>query len=302
MCAVVYTCLGSGEMKKGLQIDTSLISIMLIVLISSTLVVFSFAREKIESPVVILKNIYPSVLFSQASVTTRERMDFSFSLAARRDIETLEIQYITLVQTLPVYMGGDQTGDTLEEIAKGISPIGKMIEATENDLVPYQVLSVEGSIRNLSYSGIFLDFPIVRLFNDPSSSGQVYSSFLVFENGTDILYFEGISDFFLYRLGGFVDVDLPEGDEDKSAISILRIRKNDDVTSYSSAIGAPSDWLGMEQTPDFGRVVFEDVAKHDTFSIDFTVEIPRRPPMWSAQVIRVYADGELVDTEVNLVG
>jgi hypothetical protein len=289
-------------MAKGLQVDASLISIMLIVLISSALIVFSFAREKIESPVVILKNLYPSILYSQASVTTRERMDFSFSLAARRDIETLEIQYVTLVQTLPVFVGGNQTGDTLEEIASGISPIKRMIEATENDLVSNEVLAVEGSIRNLSYSGIFLDFPIIRLFTDTSSSGQVCSSFLVFENGSDILYFKGISDFFLYRLGGYVDVDLPEGDEQKSAISILRIRENDDVTSYSSAIDAPSDWLGMEQTPDFGRVIFEDVVKHDTFSIDFTVEIPRRPPMWSAQVIRVYADGELVDTEVNLVG
>jgi len=274
---------------------------MLIVLITSALIVFSFAREKIDSPVVILKNLYPSVLFSQASVTTRERMDFSFSLAARREIKTLEVQYVTLVQTDPVFTGGNQTGMDLREICEGISPIGKMIEATGNDLVPYDVLEAEGSVRNLSYAGLFFDFPLTRLFNDPSTSGQVYSSFLVLENGTDIVYFEGISDFFLYRLGGFVDVDLPEGDEQKSAIATMRIRKNEETTSYSSATDAPPGWLGMEETPEFGRVVFKDVEKHDTFTIDFTVEIPRRPQKWSAQVIRVYADGTLVDMEVNLV-
>jgi hypothetical protein len=288
-------------MGKGLQIDSSLISIMLIVLITSALIVFSFAREKIDNPVVILKNLYPSVLYSQASVTTREKMVFSFSLAARRDIETLEIQYVTLVQTDPVFTGGNQTGTDLREIAEGISPIGNMIEATGNDLVPYEVLEAEGSVRNLSYPGFFFDFPLTRLFNDPQSSGQVYTSFLVLENGTDIVYFEGISDFFLYRLGGFVDVDLPEGDEQKSAIASMRIRRNEETTSYSSATDAPSGWQGMEETPEFGRAIFKDVVKHDTFTIDFTVEIPRRPQDWSAQVIRVYADGILVGMEVNLV-
>ena len=288
-------------MGKGLRIDSSLISIMLIVLISSALIVFSFAREKIDSPVVILKNLYPSYLHHQASVTTRNRMDFSFSLAARRDIDTLEIQYVTLVQTNPVFIGGNQTGETVEEIAEEISPIWELIEATENERVPHEVLPAQGSIKNLSYSGIFYDFPLVRLYNDPSTSGQVHSSYMVLENETGILYFEGISDYFLFRLGGFVDLDLPEGDELKSSISSLRIRRNDEVTSYSSAIDAPSGWLGMEETPAFGRVIFTDVNKDDIFSIDFTIEIPKRPQKWSAQVIRVYADGELAEMEVNLV-
>ncbi len=290
-----------ARMREGLLIDSSLVSIMLIVLISSALIVFSFAREKIDNPVVVLKNLYPPVMFSQASVRTRERMDFSYSIAARRDIDTLEIQYTTLVQVDPVFREGNKTGETVEEIAKEISPLHALIETTTNDHVPYDVVTVEASVQNLNYTGLFYDFPLVRLYSDPSVSGVVYTSFLVLSNVTDVVYFEGISDFFLNRLGGFVDVDLPEGDEQKSAIASLRMRRNEEVISFSSAVDAPSGWKTMEEVPEFGRVVFPSVRKHDTFSIDFTVEIPMRPRAWSAQVIRAFADGELVDIRVNLI-
>ncbi len=276
---------------------------MVIVLISSALVVFSFAREKIDSPVVVLKNIYPEKIYSQASVTTRERMDFSFSLAARRGIKTLEIQYVTLVQTDPIYIDKNlsEVVASLGQVCRNIAPIVALIEETENDYIGHDVLPVEGGLKNLSYMGLFYDFPIVRLYSDPTLSGQIYTSFLVIDNGTDILYFEGISDFFLNRLGGFVDLHLPEGDEMKSAIASLRIRRNNNATSYSSAADAPDDWRTMEDTPNFGRVIFSNAEKHDTFSIDFSIETPRRPQKMSAHVIRVYADGELVETVLNLM-
>ncbi len=269
-------------------------------MISSALVVFSLAGEKIDSPVVILKNIFPPVLFSQASVTTRERMDFSLSLAARRNVDTLEIQYSTLIQVEPRFTA-NASGKSIQDIATTISPIFALIDATENDKVLYEAVEVEGSIRNLSYTGIFYDFPVVRLYSDPSASPEVYTSFLVFENETGVIYMEGISDFFLNRLGGYAEIQLPEEDMAKSAIASLRIRRNEDVTSYSSSEDAPAGWTSMEEAPHFGRVIFQDVKKHDTFSVDFTVETPRRPHKWSAQVIRVYADGELCDIMVNVI-
>jgi hypothetical protein len=293
---------GVTEMDRGLRVDASLISIMIIVLISSGLVVFSFAREKIDSPVVVLKNIHPTKLYSQASVTTRDRMDFSLSLAAREDVETLEIQYTTLVQVNPVFVDPNQTLEgTVGEIAEGIAPIRALIQETSNDLVPHDVLEAEGSVKNLSYEGLFYDFPLLRLYADPAISGTVYTSYLVFHNATHVTYFEGISDFFINRLGGYVEVELPEGDEMKSSIESLRIRRDDNVTSYSSADDAPAGWKDIEDTPPFGRVVFREVKKHETFSIDFTIEIPRRPQKMAAQVVRIYADGELVDMAVNLM-
>jgi hypothetical protein len=274
---------------------------MLIVLITSALVVFSLAREKIDSPVVLLKNIYPPVLYSQASVRTKQRMDFSMSLAARRNMEVLEVQYSTLVQTDPIFVRENVTTAGIALIAEAISPISTLSQATDSGDLPPEVTEVQASIGNLSYRGLFYDFPVGRLYSHPSISPEVYTSFLVLEDQDEVLYFEGISDFFLHRLGGYVDIDLPEEDQGESSIAQLRIRRNSEVVSYSSSVDAPSGWKEMSGAPEFGRVTFNDVRKDDTFSVDFTVEIPKRPQKWSAQVIRIYADGELSDILVNII-
>ncbi len=288
-------------MRERLRVDSSLVSIMLIVLISSALVVFSLAHEKIESPVELLKNVFPKKLFSEASVTTTERMDFSFSLSARRDMKLLEVQYATLVQVEPVFVTGARPEGSLEEIAQGILPIRALLDETENSYVPYEAIEVKASYRNFTFDGLFYDFPLVRLYSDPDTSGQVYTSFLILRNGTDIIYLEGISDFFLNKLGGFVGVEFPGGKELRSAISSLRIRRNENMTSYSSAVEVPDGWKDIAETPPFGRVTFADVLRNDTFSVDFTVETPKRPQKMSAHVIRVIADGKVCEVAVNLM-
>jgi len=287
--------------RERLRVDSSLVSIMLIVLISSALVVFSLAHEKIESPVELLKNVFPKKLFSEASVTTTERMDFSFSLSARRDMKLLEVQYATLVQVEPVFVTGARPEGSLEEIAQGILPIRALLDETENSYVPYEAIEVKASYRNFTFDGLFYDFPLVRLYSDPDTSGQVYTSFLILRNGTDIIYLEGISDFFLNKLGGFVGVEFPGGKELRSAISSLRIRRNENMTSYSSAVEVPDGWKDIAETPPFGRVTFADVLRNDTFSVDFTVETPKRPQKMSAHVIRVIADGKVCEVAVNLM-
>jgi len=287
--------------RERLRVDSSLVSIMLIVLISSALVVFSLAHEKIESPVELLKNVFPKKLFSEASVTTTERMGFSFSLSARRDMKLLEVQYATLVQVEPVFVTGARPEGSLEEIAQGILPIRALLDETENSYVPYEAIEVKASYRNFTFDGLFYDFPLVRLYSDPDTSGQVYTSFLILRNGTDIIYLEGISDFFLNKLGGFVGVEFPGGKELRSAISSLRIRRNENMTSYSSAVEVPDGWKDIAETPPFGRVTFADVLRNDTFSVDFTVETPKRPQKMSAHVIRVIADGKVCEVAVNLM-
>jgi len=274
---------------------------MLIVLISSALVVFSLAHEKIESPVELLKNVFPKKLFSEASVTTTERMDFSFSLSARRDMKLLEIQYATLVQVEPVFVTGARPEGSLEEIAQGILPVRALLDETENSYVPYEAIEVKASYRNFTFDGLFYDFPLVRLYSDPDTSGQVYTSFLILRNGTDIIYLEGISDFFLNKLGGFVGVEFPGGKELRSAISSLRIRRNENMTSYSSAVEVPDGWKDIAETPPFGRVTFADVLRNDTFSVDFTVETPKRPQKMSAHVVQVTVDGKVCEVAVNLM-
>jgi len=284
-----------------LKVDAGLVSLMLIILITSGMVVLTLAHEKVESPVLVLKNTYPPRLYTMASVTSKEKMDFSFSVTARRRIGRLQIQYSTLAQGEPVFVGEKPEGASPEDIGLSITPISELFKWTENEQVPNEIIPVEVKYGNRTLEGAFFDFPMLRMFTAPDLSGLVFTSFLVLKNNTDVLYFEGISDFFFNRLGGFVEVELPEGVEVRSSIESMRIRRNNNVTSFSSAPELPAGWKPIEDLPSFGTIGFSDVEEDETFSIDFTIDTPKRPRGLIAQVVRVYADGDLVEIVVNLI-
>ena len=214
-----------------LKVDAGLVSLMLIILITSGMVVLTLAHEKVESPVLILKNTYPPRLYTMASVTSKEKMDFSFSVAARRPIGRLEIQYSILTQEEPIFAGEEPEESSPEDIGRSIMPIKELFKWTDNEQVPNEIIPVEVKYGNLTLRGAFFDFPMLRMFTSPDLSGLVFTSFLILKNNTDVLYFEGISDFFFNRLGGFVEVELPEGVEVRSSIESMRIRRNNNVTS-----------------------------------------------------------------------
>ncbi len=287
-------------MRDSLGLDASLGSIILIVLISSALVVFTLAQEEVESPVTILKNQYPSRIYSQASVTTREKMDFSFSVAARKKLARLGIQYVTLVETDPV-PGPLNPSSSWEGILGNISALKALTKESGNPYLETEVRSIEVEHGNWSYEGVFYDFPVVRFYASPECSDQVLTSFLMLKNETHVLYFEGISDFYIHRLGRYYGISLPQEERNRSSIDRMKIRRNQEVATYSSAQDAPPGALPITEVPEKGRVVFDDLEEHDTISIDFTIEIPRRPSGLSAHLIRIYADGQPVEMRLNLV-
>ncbi len=291
-------------MPARVALDASLVSIMLIVLISSGLIVLSLAGETVRRPLELLKNVHPERLYAFGSVTTKEKMDFSLGLLARGEFKTLEIQYATLVQATPSFIEENLTlsGLTALEIARMIRPLAILMAETDNELVPYEEIEVQAAKANRTYEGVFYDFPLVRMYSKRSLSDKVYTSFLILKNGTGALYFGGYSDFFLKRFGGFLDIQRPmDAPEVSSSIQKLRISRNDNATSYSSSVEVEEGWRSMDQLPGFGRVVFQDVRKNERFSVEFTIEIPERPAGMIAQVIRIYADGEMVENVVNLV-
>ncbi len=290
-----------AAMKEHMRIDSGLVSIMVMVLMTSGLVILTLAREKVGDRVVVLKNTHPETLREYASVQSGDRMDFSFGLLSRANARMLEILYCTMVQTgnLSVEQA-EVTASSLRARSEAIGAIATMIEETQNQFIPHLVLDLVVEMDGASYPAVFYDFPLVRLYADSSLSGLVCTSFMVLQNGTNLLYFEGYSDFFLNRLGGF-DVKLPGGQEVRSSIASLRIRRHGHTSSYSSSAIAPAGWQPMEDSPGFGRVEFEDVKKNEELSVDFTIETPTRPKGMIAQIIRVYIDAELAVTVANLV-
>ncbi len=282
-----------------LSFDSGLVSVFVIVLITSGLVVLTLAGERVEDRIVILKNDYPEKLLPQASLTSSERMDFSFGLLARSDFTSLEIQYSILTgEELP---SSASTDGSLDGVASSVQVISSLIKETGNQIVPFDRLPVDVKWGDGRLEGLLLDFPLVRLYTDPSLSSEVRTSFLLLRNGTDVLYFEGTSDFYFNRLGGSFGFLLPGGTPLRSTIDKLRIWRDEEVLSYTSAPVVPAGWLDIHESPDFGRVIFQDVRKNERLSVDFTVETPERPAGILVQVIRVYADGELLHMETNMI-
>jgi hypothetical protein len=282
----------------NLSVDSSLAAILVMVLVTSGLVVLTIAGESIDDVIVILKNDYPEVLRAQASLTSSERMDFSFGVLSRSDFTSLEIQFSILAQQELPWNASIE--GSLEDIALSVEVVSGLMSETRNTIVPFETVSVGVGLESV-VDAIFLDFPLVRLYTDPSLSSEVRTSFLLLRNGTEVLYFEGCSEFFFNRLGGAFDSLLPGGTPVRSSIEKLRIWRDEAVVSYTSAPVLPTGWKDIYESPDFGRVVFEDVKKNERLSVDFTVETPERPVGMIAQVISVYADGKLLAREVNLM-
>ncbi len=284
-----------------LRVDAGLLSLMIIILVTSGMVILTLAHEKVKSPVLLLKNTYPPKLYTMASVTSKERMDFAFSIAARRPIGRLEMSCTTLSQAQPTFVSGSAQGDSPKDIGMSIRPIEELMKRTENKFVHNEILPVEVTYGNKTMKGAFFDFPTLRMFTSPEISGLIFTSFLVVKNDTNVLYFQGISDFFFNRLGGFVDVELPAGVQVRSPIESMRISSDNNVTSYSSAPELPVGWRPITDLPSFGTVRFSHVPEDETFSIDYTIDTPKRPRGLIAQVIRVYADGDLAKIVVDVI-
>lgn len=285
----------------NLSVDSSLAAIIAIVLITSALIVLTIAKEDVEERYVILKNEFPERLKAQASLTSSEEMGFSFGILLREDFTSVEIQYSILSQgELPSPTNASMDGG-LEDVVASVPAVSMLVNETGNDIVPYHKKEVEAEHGDEQLEGLFFDFPVVRMYTDPSLSSGVRTSFLFLENGEEVLYFQGCSDFFFNRLGGLFGFILPDGTPVRSTIEELRIWRDEEATSYTSAAVVPSGWKDIYESPDFGIVTFEDVKKNEKFSVDFTVETPERPAGMLAQVIRVFADGELLHLQINLI-
>jgi hypothetical protein len=290
-----------GWAAMNLSVDSSLAAITLIVLITSALIVLTIAKEDIEERYVILKNEFPERLKAQASLTSSEKMGFSFGILLREDFTLAEIQYSILCQReLPSLTNASVDSD-LEDIAASVPAVSMLVKETGNDIVPFSKEEVEAEHGDEQFEGLFFDFPVVRMYTDPSLSSGVRTSFLFLEDSEETLYFQGCSDFYFNRLGGLFGFVLPDGTPVRSTIEELRIWRDEEATSYTSAAVVPTGWKDIYESPDFGTVAFEDVKKNEKFSVDFTVETPERPAGLIAQVIRVFADGELLHIQINLI-
>ncbi len=280
-----------------LRFDERVIGLAVVSLILSTLTVLTIAREKVESPLEVLRNEYPS------AIVANQRATFSFAVVAREGFEDLLLRFSILTQkTLrPEDLVDPQrqysAEDDPEEVLNNAVKVAWLRNQTEWLGIRPEKFSHTFEFQGIGCRMVLWDYSSIL----ESLSGQqlalraplTYGAILD-ENGGHY-YFEGESGFFF----------IPQ----KNVVS-LSIAHNTDQTGYLRDDEVrPESKLPISQAPR-GVLNYKAVKKDDTFTVTFTVDprafpasfastpLPGRADISVVQVIRAYLDGVLLDQPI----
>ncbi len=287
-----------------MRIDKRLLGLAAVSLILSTLIMITIAREKIEKPVEILKNEYPTTL------KVSQKATFSFAVVARKEFKHVAFRFSLLAQRSLRYSDvldprkEFNATSSPDEVLDNVLKIGWLRNQTEPLGIEPERTYTEFEYQGTKFKMVFYDYgpalePLTGL--DAARNTALTYAAIVDENG-EWYYFEGAPGFF-YR---------PQ----ENMVS-LSISHNTNQTDY-----LPDDqvWEGSGRLPISaappGRLDYTDVKKDDTFTFIFTVEAdqtnlpagfgskpaPPRKNISLIEVVKIYLDGELYDQPIfNLI-
>ena len=277
-----------------MRLDKRVVGLGVISLILSTLLILTIARERPGEPIEILENRYPKIL-------GRGQTDFSLSIVARKDFETIQLEYSSatpvaldmssLVDPKREYGPGDEPEDVFDNVLKydwfrdrtgdlGIRPESypRMITVGETEFQA-EILDYGSIIAHLVGHEATLGVPLIYIAM-VSDQGEYH-------------YLEGYSEFIVAA--------------DKN-IKGLSVSHNDEETKYivEDRLREGSDLLPLSEAPR-SLLEFKDVKKDDTVTAIMTVEPLSIPSALGSdlglvQMVKIYLDGELYgDPIVNMV-
>lgn len=271
--------------------DSRLAGIAVVVLILSTAAVLTLAMTRHKGPpLVMLQNTYPEELTSIAR--EGKRFSFAYAFFPRRDISELEIRFSLLHSSPAPEVVGNLSGHDfthyLDVVALqdylGVKDIPVDRFDVDVDRDPdgrrIQVYDVSRAVYPFCASG---------------SAGSIYSVFGVLETKEgQPAFLGGVSDFFYGREKNVEHLVVAQGKAEH----------------YYKAGG--SEGSTMRDAPKGGVVILKDVKKGEMVVVEFSVVphidyMPERT--WNRnygrqffQVVRAYADGELVIKKANRIG
>jgi hypothetical protein len=270
-------------------LDSRPAGIALVVLILSTAVVVTLAVIRPEpAPVVLLQNSYPQRITSIER--EGERFHFAHAFFVRRDMAELEIRFSLLHSSPMPEIEGNGTDHSFSNYVE----IGILRDYLGIDEIPFDQFDAEvdggpgGCVIRVCDLGRTL-----QCHSSPGSTDSLWDAFGQFVNGTgDPSFLRGISDFFYER---------------EENVEYLVVARGKDEDSYSSTGGQEP----IGNAPKGGTVILQDVRKGEMVVVEFSV-VPHKEHMpertWNRnydrefyQVIRAYADGELIVAKANRV-
>jgi hypothetical protein len=282
------------------KIDKRIVGLALVSVILSTVIMVTIARERIDSPVEILKNDYPSLLEESRKST------FSFAMVARKKVENLQFRFSVLAQkTLKYaemidprkeYNVTDSPDDVLDNVVK-LSWLRNETESLgiepEKYNYTFHFQGAEMQMLLYDYSAILEGISGRGVLEVPLMFGAIIDS-----NG-EAYYLAGESDFFFAPEENIISLSTSHNAEESNYLP-------------DDQIWEGSNRLPLSEAPGGGVLDYESVDKDDTFAVIFTVEAdsenlpegfgslpsPTRKPISVIQMVRVYLDGEIFDEPI----
>jgi hypothetical protein len=272
-------------------LDSRLAGIAFVAVIVSTAYVLTLALTRHQAlPLVMLQNTYPQQITSIEK--EGKRFSFAYAFLARRDISQLEIRFCLLHSSpVPEIRGNVTEFDFADYEDVGI--LEDYLGVGEAPVDQFEV-NLDGE-PGAKIMRVYDLSRAIQPFSSPGSTDSIYSVFgvLLAGNGSST-FLRGISDFFYER---------------EMNVEYLVVAQGEREDSYSS--GDSHGGSTMEEAPKGGAVILKDVKKGETVMIQFTVvphieSMPERT--WNKnyqrefyQVVRAYADGELIIAKANRV-
>jgi hypothetical protein len=267
--------------------ESRLGGIIIVVLVLSAAAVFTIATLTVqEASVVMLQNDFPSRLTRVD--TEGKRMTFAHGFRAGRDLAEIEIRF-SILHPSPDPFASDN-GSSLDS-----HPDAEIVEDLlgEGWLITDSIVAeVDEELNGTLY---FCDLGrSIQPFSDSRSTNYLASAFCrIVDKAGEETYFRGVSDFFYDR---------------EDTIEHLVVARQGNETSFTSG---PSGSTGLTDAPKGGLVTVTDVRKGEMLVVEFSVvphpdHLPEKAwdPNYGQkviQVIRVYADGELVLVQINVL-
>jgi hypothetical protein len=265
----------------------------------------TIARERVDQPVEILKNDFPSLIEESRKAT------FSFAMVARKKFQNLQIRFTVL--SLRNVRYGDlidpmrkfNTSDTAEDILANIVKLSWLEnETTLLGIEPdeyNQTLWLDGVASRL----LLVDYSYIleQLSGRNSILGNPLTYGAIIDENGEAYYLEGVSDFFFTPQENIISLSTSHNAEEQNYLP-------------DDQIWEGSNRLPLSEAPAGGVLDYVGVDKDDTFTVIFTIEADSSnlPPGFGSspssakkdlsmlQIIRIYLDGELFEEPIiNIV-
>ena len=275
-----------------MRVERRLIGVILISLIVGSLISLYIIREKIETPVSLIDESFPSRALAGTSDLDQDK--YSVAFICREDLTEVAVQFASLIEVEPVFIGARKQVDDLQRAGEQVEQVKNQVMLLEKAGYEPDVIVTDVEVEGRKQTAVIYDFSTRLSAVLPKSGSSHYRSvYLVLVNKSKMIdgLFEGVPDFFFMK---------------QFSLQSLEVARNANKTVYMKAKekGQKEGTLPISDVPEYGSVAFTDLRRNDRVSIVYRVmsRHERYPVVFRkelstakyiAQMVKFQIDGEV---------